>query len=47
MAAASKVTLQTMLGNYPNTAPLKSGAVSSDLVNFDFIGISGLHPVWI
>src|SRR5216683_2060097 len=34
MAAASKVTLNTMLGNYPNLAPLKSGAVQSDLVNF-------------
>ncbi len=36
MAAASKVTLHTMLGNYANVAPLKSGAVHSDLVNFDF-----------
>ena len=39
MAAASKVTLHTMLGNYPNTAPLKSGAVKSDLVDFDFIEV--------
>jgi 4,5-dihydroxyphthalate decarboxylase len=39
MAAASKVTLHTLLGNYPNTAPLKSGAVNSDLVNFDFIEV--------
>jgi 4,5-dihydroxyphthalate decarboxylase len=36
MAAASKVTLHTMLGNYANVAPLKSGAVHSDLVTFDF-----------
>jgi 4,5-dihydroxyphthalate decarboxylase len=34
--AAPKVTLHTMLGNYPNVAPLKSGAVHSDLVGFDF-----------
>jgi 4,5-dihydroxyphthalate decarboxylase len=34
--AAPKVTLHTMLGNYPNVAPLKSGAVRSDLVDFDF-----------
>jgi 4,5-dihydroxyphthalate decarboxylase len=34
--AAPKVTLHTMLGNYPNVAPLKSGAVNSDLVDFDF-----------
>ncbi|HZC55372.1 MAG TPA: hypothetical protein VE396_04895 [Xanthobacteraceae bacterium] len=36
MTAASKVTLHTMLGNYPNVASLKSGAVHSDLVDFDF-----------
>ena len=39
MAAASKVTLNTMLGNYPNLAPLKNGAVQSDLVNFDFVDV--------
>lgn len=39
MAAASKLTLHTLLGNYPNTAPLKSRAVNSDLVNFDFIEV--------
>jgi len=37
--AVSKVTLHTMLGNYPNTSPLKSGAVNSELVNFDFIEV--------
>lgn len=36
MTAASKVTLHTMLGNYVNVAPLKSGALHSDLVDFDF-----------
>jgi 4,5-dihydroxyphthalate decarboxylase len=36
MTAASKVTLHTMLGNYKNVAALKSGAIHSDLVNFDF-----------
>ena len=39
MAAGSKVTLHTMLGNYPNVAPLKSGAVHSDLVDFDFVEV--------
>jgi 4,5-dihydroxyphthalate decarboxylase len=39
MAAASKVSLHTMLGNYPNVAPLKNGAVKSDLVNFDFVEV--------
>src|SRR5271154_2594527 len=36
MATATKLKLHTMLGNYPNTTALKSGAVRSDLVNFDF-----------
>lgn len=39
MAAASKVSLHTMLGNYPNVAPLKNGAVRSDLVDFDFVDV--------
>ncbi|MGB7034782.1 MAG: hypothetical protein WBD71_04590 [Xanthobacteraceae bacterium] len=33
---AAKTTLHTMLGNYANVAPLKSGKVHSDLVDFDF-----------
>jgi len=28
-----------MLGNYPNVAPLKNGAVHSDLVDFDFVDV--------
>lgn len=39
MATATKVKLHTMLGNYPNTKPLKSGAVHSDLVDFDFVEV--------
>jgi 4,5-dihydroxyphthalate decarboxylase len=39
MAAATKITLHTMLGNYPNTKALKSGAVKSDLVDFDFVEV--------
>ena len=39
MAAGPKLTLHTMLGNYPNVAPLKSGAVRSDLVDFDFVDV--------
>src|ERR1700758_1708486 len=34
--AATKVTLHTMLGNYANVARLKSGAVHSDLIDYDF-----------
>jgi 4,5-dihydroxyphthalate decarboxylase len=34
--ASGKITLKTMLGNYPNTAALKSGELKSDLVDFDF-----------
>jgi 4,5-dihydroxyphthalate decarboxylase len=36
MTTATKLQLHTMLGNYPITAPLKSGAVRSDLIDFDF-----------
>jgi 4,5-dihydroxyphthalate decarboxylase len=36
MTTATKLKLHTMLGNYPNTAPLKNGAVRSDLIDFDF-----------
>ena len=36
MATATKLKLHTMLGNYANTKPLKSGAIGSDLVDFDF-----------
>ena len=37
--AAAKTKLTTMLGTYPNTTPLKSGAVNSDLVDFDFADV--------
>jgi 4,5-dihydroxyphthalate decarboxylase len=37
--AAAKTKLTTMLGTYPNTTPLKSGAVKSDLVDFDFADV--------
>jgi 4,5-dihydroxyphthalate decarboxylase len=36
MTTATKLKLHTMMGNYPNTAPLKSGAVRSDLIDYDF-----------
>lgn len=39
MAPATMLKLHTMLGNYPNTKALKSGAVRSDLVNFDFVEV--------
>jgi 4,5-dihydroxyphthalate decarboxylase len=39
MATATKLKLHTMLGNYPNTKALKSGAVRSDLVDFDFVDV--------
>lgn len=39
MAAITKINLHTMLGNYPNTKALKSGAVKSDLVDFDFVEV--------
>src|ERR1700730_16687458 len=39
MVTATKLKLHTMLGNYANTAPLKSGAIHSDLVDFDFVEV--------
>ena len=39
MATATKLKLHTMLGNYPNTKALKSGAIRSDLIDFDFVEV--------
>jgi 4,5-dihydroxyphthalate decarboxylase len=39
MATATKLKLHTMLGNYPNTKALKTGAIRSDLVDFDFVEV--------
>jgi 4,5-dihydroxyphthalate decarboxylase len=39
----ARKTLQTLIGTYPHTAPLKSGAVKSDRIAFDFTEIV---PVW-
>ncbi len=39
MTTATKLKLQTMLGNYPNTKALKTGEVRSDLVDFDFVEV--------
>jgi 4,5-dihydroxyphthalate decarboxylase len=39
MSARNKVTLHTMLGNYPNTRALKSGPLHSDLIDFNFVEV--------
>lgn len=39
MNAGKKLTLHTMLGNYANTKALKSGAIHSDLIDFDFVDV--------
>src|SRR6202012_975667 len=39
MLDTTKPKLLTMMGNYPNTQALKSGAVRSDLVDFDFVDV--------
>ena len=39
MSTQNKLTVHTMLGNYPNTKLLKSGAIKSDLVDFDFVEV--------
>jgi 4,5-dihydroxyphthalate decarboxylase len=43
MSSEKRKTLKMLIGNYPHTAPLKSGAVSSDRFDIDFIDI---NPVW-
>jgi 4,5-dihydroxyphthalate decarboxylase len=37
--SSEKVTLNTMLGNYPNMAALKNKELASDLVDFDFVEV--------
>jgi 4,5-dihydroxyphthalate decarboxylase len=37
--ADAPMKLSLMTGNYPNTQPLKSGKVTSPLVNFDFVDV--------
>ena len=37
--SSEKVTLLTMLGNYPNTAALKKKELKSDVVDFDFVDV--------
>jgi 4,5-dihydroxyphthalate decarboxylase len=39
LPATEKVKLQTLLGSYPNTNPIKNGEVTSDLVDFEFADI--------
>src|SRR5215470_2093313 len=39
MLDAKKLTLHTMMGNYPITKPLKSGEVGSGLADFDFVDV--------
>jgi 4,5-dihydroxyphthalate decarboxylase len=39
----SRKTLQTLIGDYPHTTPIKSGAVRSDKIDFAFTEIV---PVW-
>lgn len=39
----SRRTVKTLIGTYPHTAPLKTGAVRSDLIDFEFTEI---EPVW-
>ncbi|MGC2777628.1 MAG: hypothetical protein WA418_18535 [Bradyrhizobium sp.] len=49
MTASGKLKLFTLLGDYPNTLPLKRGEVRSDLVDFEFADIkvanTGFKPL--
>jgi 4,5-dihydroxyphthalate decarboxylase len=39
METANTITLHSLLGNHPNTIPLKDGRVTSPLVKFDFFEV--------
>jgi 4,5-dihydroxyphthalate decarboxylase len=39
MTSKERLTLHTMLGNYPNTKAIKSGEFRSELVDFDFVEV--------
>ena len=43
MSGGGRKTLKTLIGTYPHTAPLKSGALRSDRLDFAFTEIV---PVW-
>jgi 4,5-dihydroxyphthalate decarboxylase len=43
MTCGGRKTLKTLIGTYPHTAPLKSGALRSDRLDFEFTEIV---PVW-
>ena len=43
MGGGGRKTLKTLIGTYPHTAPLKSGALRSDRLDFEFTEIV---PVW-
>src|SRR6201995_1730761 len=46
MLDTKKLTLQTMMGNYPITKPLKSGTVHSGLVDFDFVEVKAANNLF-
>src|SRR6476620_8739322 len=43
MSGGGRKTLKTLIGTYPHTAPLKSGALRSDRLDFEFMEVV---PVW-
>jgi hypothetical protein len=43
MTGGGRKTLKALIGTYPHTAPLKSGALRSDRLDFEFTEIV---PVW-
>ena len=36
---SARITLHSLLGNHPNTKALKSGQVSSPLIDFDYFEV--------
>jgi 4,5-dihydroxyphthalate decarboxylase len=46
MPDSAPLTLRTLLGDYPNTAPLKQGGVRSAQVAFDFADVKAPHSAF-
>src|SRR5215210_7494281 len=44
--AGERLVLRTAIGQYPHTAALRDGAVTSDLVAFDFADVPTIHQAF-
>src|SRR5215210_7962219 len=44
--AGERLVLRTAIGQYPHTAALRDGAVTSDLVAFEFVDVPTIHQAF-